>query len=139
MSHVKFRAAIWIILAFSAVGCKPSGMQPCPVTGKVTFQRKPVTDGMIRFSNPTGGVDITALIKPDGAYEILMAQGKGLPPGTYQVAVAPPPVKIPLGPMTEKPKPHACPNIPEKYRDPATSGLTFFVEEGKNVLDIDMK
>lgn len=120
------------------VGCHPSGPRCNPVTGKVTFRGQPVTDGRIRFNNQQAAVDVTAILTPDGSYEMVMAEGKGLPEGTYAVAVLPPMAKAPLGPMVSA-KPQSYPNIPTKYRDPSTSGLTYVVQPGNNTFDVDMR
>jgi hypothetical protein len=107
------------------------------VTGKVTFRGQPVADGRIRFNHQQAAVDVTAILKSDGSYEIVMAEGKGLPEGTYAVAVLPPMVKAPLGPMTPVKQP-SYPNIPNKYRNPSTSGLSFVVTNNENRFDVDM-
>ena len=129
--------AVLLLALLLVAGCDKE--KPNPVSGTVTFQGTPVAAGMIRFSNPTAAVDIMASLKLDGAYEVVMAKGKGLPEGTYQVAIMPPRAELPLGPMRPMPKPRSYPNIPEKYRDPSTSGLTFAVKAGNNRCDVAMK
>jgi hypothetical protein len=119
-------------------GCGPH-QQIHPVSGTVTFQGKPVTAGTIRFCNPQAVVDMTAQLQSDGRYEVLMAKGAGLPEGIYQVAVMPPGVELPPGPMKERPKPKEYPNIPLRYRQPSTSGVTLSVKSGDNRLDLDMQ
>ena len=122
-------------LAFS--GCKqPEKLGK--IGGKVTFQGQPVTEGMVLFSCIDKGVNMTAPLKEDGSYEIIMAKGAGLPLGAYKVCVSPPPVFYPIG--TKAPsQPKQYPNIPAKYRNYQTSGLTMNIEDGENVFDIDMK
>jgi hypothetical protein len=132
---------VFLMLCLSMVvlaGCHHPGPRRNPVTGKVTFQGQPVADGRIRFNNQQAALDVTAILKSDGSYEIVMADGKGLPEGTYAVAVLPPMAKAPLGPMVPM-KQQSCPNIPNKYRDPSTSGLTFVVKPSNNTFDIDMQ
>jgi hypothetical protein len=129
---------VLIVLGSMLMGCGRSGEKPQPVSGRVTFQGKAVAAGMIRFSNPQAAIDIMANLRPDGAYEVLMARGAGLPTGTYQVAVMPPMVERPIG-MGQAPKPPVCADIPAKYRQPSTSGLTLTVKPGRNVLDVDMQ
>lgn len=118
-------------------GCG-SGQKLGRVHGKVTFQGKPVSEGIISFSNREKGVFLTAKLSADGSYELVTAQGRGLPLGTYQAAINPPLVDAPLGPALGPPKVPAYPNIPEKYRKPETSGLTLTVKEGDNPFDVDM-
>ena len=97
-----------------------------------------MADGRIRFNNQQAAVDVTAILKSDGSYEMVMADGNGLPEGTYAVAVLPPMVKSPLGPMVSV-KRQSYPNIPERYRLPSTSGLTLAVKSGSNPFDVDMR
>ena len=129
----------WSVLMISAIalsGCKPSEKLG-RIGGKVTFQGKPVSEGIVLFSCIDKGVNMTAALAKDGSYEIIMAKGAGLPLGAYRVCVTPPPEFYPIGqPAPPKPKPY--PNIPAKYRNYQTSGLTVTVEDGENPFDIDM-
>ncbi len=134
-----WRLSVFVLMIFMLSGCGKSGDKLRPVSGKVSFQGKPVATGAIRFSNPQAGIDMTAQLHPDGTYEVLMARGRGLPEGTYQVAIVPPGAKIPLGPMKERPKPQECLDIPSKYRSTSSSGLTLTVKPSDNRLDIDMQ
>lgn len=93
---------------------------------------------MIRFSNPTSGVDMMAQLQPDGSYEVVQAQGKGLPEGDYQVAIMPPRANIPLGPMKTPVKQQAHPEIPERYRSPTTSGLLMTIKSDTGPFNVDM-
>jgi hypothetical protein len=102
------------------------------------FQGKPVTEGRVVFSNFQRGIHLTAELRPDGSYEVLSAKGRGLPLETYEVSVIPPPPPMVLV-ASEGPPRKQYPNIPPKYRDPKTSGVTLTVREGVNPLDIDMK
>jgi hypothetical protein len=119
-------------------GCRPKEVLG-PVQGKVTFQGQPVTQGMIVFCSAQKGVYITAPVSPEGTYEVAMANGYGLPPGEYQVAVTPPiddlPVEQQYGPITAR----LFPNIPMKYRYADSSGLTMTVKREGNRFDVDMK
>jgi hypothetical protein len=120
-------------------GCGGAREKLWPVSGKVTFRGKPVAAGTIRFSNPQSGIDMTARFNSDGVYEVVMAHGAGLPEGTYQVAIMPPRVNIPVGPTSPPPKPPVCLDIPERYRVPSTSLLTLTVKPDHNRFDVDMQ
>jgi hypothetical protein len=126
-----------LVVLIGAPGCGQKGPKFAPVVGKVTFQGKPVSSGMVRFSNPSAGVDIMANLQPDGTYSVRMAKGDGLPEGTYAVAVEPPWVDAPVGTMTLPPAPRR-PDIPERYRQPSTGGLTLTVTSGSNIFDVEM-
>lgn len=127
-----------VLLVVGVAGCGEKGARLSPVSGKVTFQGKPVAKGMIRFSSPQAAIDILANLQSDGTYSVRMARGAGLPKGTYKVAIMPPQASAPVGTMTLPPPP-SCPDIPEKYRNPSTSGLTLTVKAGGSPFDIDMQ
>jgi hypothetical protein len=133
------RRVILVLLLFALgfSGCN-AAKNIHPVVGRVSYQSKPVAEGMVRFSNPQAGIDVLAKLQPDGAYSVRMANGNGLPEGTYAVAVVPPHVDSPVGAMTPTPQPQ-CPDIPQKYQGPSTSGLTLTVKPGDNSFDIDMQ
>jgi hypothetical protein len=126
-----------IISAFAVFGCKPAEKLG-RIGGKVTFQGKPVSEGLVLFSCIDKGVNMNGQLKEDGAYEIIMAKGAGLPLGTYKVCVSPPPAFFPIGEKAP-PKPKQYPNIPAKYRSFESSGLTVTVKDGDNPFDIEMK
>jgi hypothetical protein len=111
------------------------------ISGKVTFEGKPLSEGLVFFSNNDKGIHMSGDVKPDGSYEIITAKGAGLPLGTYQVRVRPPLEPLPMGAGASlvAPKPKNYPNIPEKYREYETSGLSLTVKDGDNPLDIPMK
>jgi hypothetical protein len=109
------------------------------IAGKVTFQGQPVSEGFVLLNNNDKAIHMTAPLKPDGSYEILTAKGAGLPLATYGVCVTPPPPPPIDIEAKERPTIKQYPNIPQKYRNDQTSGLTLTVKEGTNQLDIDMK
>ena len=109
------------------------------ITGKVTFQGQPVSEGVILFRNKQKAIYMTADLKPDGTYVVRRASGEGLPPGDYEVMIQPPLEDAPMGPALEPPKIKPYPNIPQKYRSYESSGLSVTVHEGENPFDVDMK
>ena len=135
-SGVLWCLGVLAVLGFALSGCGESREKPQPVFGKVTFQGKPVSAGTIRFSNPQAAIDMTADLRSDGTYEIVTAHGAGLPEGTYQVAITPPRIDVPLiGPPPKTPE---CRDIPAKYRQPSTSGLTLTLKPDVKSFDVDM-
>jgi len=117
-------------------GAKPTGM----VSGRITFQGKPVPEAAVLLSNAAQGVYLTADADAEGCYMVLAAKGAGLPLGDYQVAVVPKSFRVPIPTGTLAPaKPAGSPNIPEKYHSPESSGLKCTVVAGANRFDIDMK
>ncbi len=139
----RIRRASWLILlvisALGVPGCGP-GRERGTLTGTVTFQGRPVTDGEVFFYDDADAVYMTASIKPDGTFEVVTAEGKGIWAGNYRVAVAPrrvdPEIGVPTQP-TVIPRPS---DIPPRYWTPKTSGIEFEVKEGENrPLEIELK
>ena len=97
-----------------------------------------MTEGLVVFSNAQKGVFMTAVVNKDGTYLVTSAAGPGLPLGQYRVIVTPPVDEAKLGPNFEPPPLKPYPNIPTRYRDAKTSGLSLEVIEGDNVLDVNM-
>jgi hypothetical protein len=141
--------AIPLLLLLAAVGC---GGSTATVTGKVTYKGEPVTSGSVVFYGDNGKVD-SGLLDADGSYTIGRA-----PVGVVKVAVlASMEAKAsqggkPLGPPLGKGKPkkgyeEVKPSpekvlkstIPERYKDPQTSGLIYTVASGKQVINLDLK
>ena len=119
-------------------GCKQ--LEPIGrIRGRVTFQGKPVTEGLVVFSNTQKGVFMTAAIDKDRNYVVTSAAGPGIPLGQYQVTVTPPIDEPKLGPNFEPPPIKSFPNIPGRYRDVKTSDLSLEVKEGDNLFNVQMK
>jgi hypothetical protein len=104
------------------------------VTGQVTYRGVPVSEGSIIFSDDSQGLSYVSDLDTQGRFVFQVAQGYGLPPGTYQVAIRPPrPSKPSLEYVTPKFEANKeYPNIPKPYREHATSGLTAVVKAGAN-------
>ncbi|MDB5385379.1 MAG: hypothetical protein JWM11_1025 [Planctomycetaceae bacterium] len=98
-------------------GCGSGYPSPLPVSGTVTFEGKPVTDGSIRFMPTDRKVALPgfAEIQTDGTYEAMTHRpGDGLTPGEFTIF-------FDLPESTDKLKPVKF--IPQKYLSPGTSGL----------------
>ena len=109
------------------------------VTGQVTYQGTPVTEATVMFTNREKSVAMTAQVDKEGKFQIRRAGTNGLPLGAYQVTVSPPRVDLPLGPPPPGWNDKKYPNIPDSYRNPATSNLSATVADGENVFAIEMK
>jgi hypothetical protein len=107
------------------------------VKGKITFKGQPVTEGSVTFTNPTEGGTAGADIKPDGTYVV---QGD-VAVGEYLVMITPPIHMVDTDPGKSPPAPEEkpAPNIPPKYRGPASTPLRAPVKAGPNTFDFDMK
>ncbi len=85
------------------------------------------------------GFGCSAFIDSEGGYSLRSQYGKGIPQGSYKVAVAPP---APLGngsDVNEKQIELLYPEFPEKYREFATSGLEVTIGDQPLVFDINME
>lgn len=138
-SMQRSRLSFTVLIAFAGMvvaGCSHDEVRG-KISGRVTFQGQPVSEGIVLFCNNEKGMHMTADLRPDGTYEVTTAKGAGLPTGQYQVCVCPPLVNGTTG-VGPTPKPKLYPNIPLKYRDFQTSGLTLPVKDGVNPFDIAM-
>ncbi|MBM4073615.1 MAG: hypothetical protein FJ271_32550 [Planctomycetes bacterium] len=120
-------------------GCSPS---QATVTGKVTYQNKPLSSGEIHLIGDKG-ISRSALIGPLGTFEV-----KNAPVGVVKVSVVS--YKSsgpPRGPSVAKkknddepeeivPRPSA---IPEKYNNISSSELVFTISNGSQTISIDLK
>jgi hypothetical protein len=104
------------------------------VTGKVTFRGVAVAEGAVVFSDDRQGVAYVSDLDADGSFAFQVAQGHGLPPGEYAVAIRPPrPNKPALGFVAPNTRPRAePPDIPKKYHEHKTSGFSAVVKPGAN-------
>ena len=126
-----------LALGLLAGGCSRQE-QLVEAKGRVTFEGQPVSDGVVVFENGAAGISLSTKLQADGSFVVASYQGAGLPPGTYQVAVRPPvPDQKSLNELMQ-PRKSSYPNIPEKYRNPQTSGLTAEVKAEPNDFAFDM-
>ena len=132
-------AMLFASLVLLATGCGKSGEPVGTVSGKITYQGQPVTEGSVSFNNDRLGASGTGEIQPDGTYQ-LATQGAGLPPGSYKVCIVPPmEEQSTSSQLAASLEPKEMPDIPQKYRSFQTSDLEATVQEGTNELDFDMQ
>lgn len=135
------RQGWWIHAALvlaAVLGCS-QGEELGRISGVVTFEKQPLERGVVMFANQAKGVYMTAPIEANGVYRVEMAKGSGLPLGDYQVAVSPPPLDHPIGPILNPPQATDEPQFPLKYRSWDTSPLRVTIQRGNNVLNIDLE
>ena len=137
LSLHEYQLSCLLLASLLLAGC--GGEVLGPVKGTVTLDGEPVKQGYVIFRNQAQGVNIMAEIGQDGAYEVAMANGYGLPLGQYEVYLSPPVPDVPFGPAKEPPRASEVAKFPPKYLQGETSGLTLTVERGDNRLDIDMQ
>jgi hypothetical protein len=116
-----FQSFVLLMGSLILPGCG-NGPSTVAVTGKVTYQGKPVVDGLINF-RANGQPLLGGSTNADGAYEF------DLPVATYQVRIETPP-KLPQGWKEGDPPPKMGPRqVPEKFGSFSTSGLTATVTD----------
>jgi hypothetical protein len=139
-------ASVLLIVAACAIaGC--NGSRTNTLTGKVTFQGKPVTYGSVLVLCEDG-TQHTGNIEPDGTYSV-----SDLPTGPVKLAVISP---EPPDPRDQRPHPlpPGAPGappadlpaidrsrwfpLPEEYSDPRKSGKTTTVNTGTTQFDIEL-
>lgn len=130
---------------FLAIACLSFAVSACyrgppqgRVFGRVSSGGRPLSAGMVVFSNAERGIHIHAPIHLDGGFELYTARGVGLPLGEYRVSVNGP-MGQPAMPGAPLPPPAPRVVIPKRYMRPETSRLTLTVAEGENPFDIDME
>ena len=115
------------------IGCGGGGgSDKATISGKVTYNDKPVTGGTLTLYSSTGA-PYPVNIKEDGTFNVSgdthRADGGG---NRHRPrAVAPP-----AGSTAAPAPPHVV--LPAKYKDPKTSGLTWEVKGGKNTKNFDL-
>lgn len=125
-----------VLSAITMTGCG-SGVSETPrgdISGKVTFQETPVTDGTVNFFSGKTGIAAGAKLDSEGTFSI----PDGIEIGTYTITITPPYVEEPPGLSPAESKPKEFKEIPEKYRSGETSGLTAEVKSGANHFEFDM-
>ena len=132
MTTYRAARAGWLVAAVLAAGCgaaeKPTGV----VAGTVTVKGTPVHTGSLNLLSKTGAA-AQARIDDGGAFKV----GGELEAGEYRAYVSPP-VPEPQAPGTRVTAPKKF-EVPAKFQDPATSGVTVTVKTGTNDLTVDFK
>lgn len=134
-------------------GCGDGRPERVPVTGRVTYQGEPVTNGTIYFW-PDDGPQARGNIAPDGSYRLrTFEKSDGAVLGRHTVtieakevtAAGPEPQSMEeefelfSDPNTEAlPAPRVRWLVPERYADRSTSGLTAEVTPDENTIDFDL-
>ena len=115
-----------------ASGCD-KGIKRINVSGTVTYEGKPVTSGLLKFSGPNGAYS-AAVLGDGGKYSIT-----DVVPGETKIGV----MESPQGSGSSsgaKSGPAAAPvSLPEKFRDPEKSGVKYLITAEMKELNIELK
>lgn len=115
------------------------------VSGTVTYQGKPLSNGRVTFHQTTSGTVIGGTLDDQGQYTLTFAAGLDVPAGSYQVTVRPPEIKMPIAseaPAETEEADQADKRqspIPKKYFYIKSSDLKAEVVAGKNQFDFDLE
>lgn len=122
-----------IMLTF-IVGCGSSDTKNMvTVTGTATYQGQQLKDGVIKFLAPNGDF-ATAVLRPDGTFTMTEVV-----PGEQKVAfVAGPASSGSSGGTADAPKANPV-QVPGKFGDPQTSGVTVTVPEDGGEVTVELK
>lgn len=123
--------------ALMGFGCSRPRQASATVSGLVQLDGQPVSDGFVLFVSESGYAT-SAPIQANGAYSAQCL------PGTYQVAISPPPEPDPVGLPVASSGSQAetrrkTMNLPRKYQDIGTSQLTADLKAGRNELDFQLQ
>ncbi|SIO63004.1 hypothetical protein SAMN05444166_7213 [Singulisphaera sp. GP187] len=132
-----FSCVLTVLL--SACGSAEKHPETVPVSGKVTYDGKPVPKGTITFQ-PADGQPAVGEIQPDGSFQLsTFGEKDGAVLGVHKIMIisnTADPTMIPgSSPGYVKPKDI----IPKKYNQLQTSGLEATVSKDKSAYDFDLK
>lgn len=142
LSLKSWKLAFAVAIPALVAGCGGSGgPEMAKVSGKVTYQGKPLTKGTISFiSVDPSGSNANSVIGPDGSYTLQTTNpNDGAVVGEYRVIVSDIDPNALNTPAPGEPVKKQERTIPEKYEKPDTSGLTKKVVSGSNTFDIALE
>ena len=140
------RAIAYVLCAFVCVsswGCGSAGKTPdlYPVSGKVTYQGKPLAAAKLVFIPAAEDPKKPSAERPnaetdaEGSYELTWGDEAGAPAGKYKVMI------FAFAEVADTHDSETAPPslIPAKYNSPASSGLTAVVtEDDENVANFEL-
>lgn len=148
---MRFQGRLWLALPLGFLiltGCNKQRNAPASLTGKVVYNGKPVTGGMMSLFKENEG-NYPVPIQPDGTFSV-----NQVPEGEVIVTVETEsinPNKPTYGGAMGKGKDStpeeakgsqnqgAYVSIPRKYADPSASGIKITLTKGKNEKIIELK
>ena len=133
-----------VALALIAPACSGyEGPELAPVTGKVTYQGKTITQGIVSFQPASpDGTPATGTIGPDGTYSLQTVDADGARLGEYRVAISArkePETRPDTATPPLKKMPVVESQLPLKYEDLDKAQLTRKVNSGRNTINFDLE
>lgn len=150
LTRAKYSLALSVCCCPIFSGCGGGG-DVVPVTGKVTFQGKPVPQATVTFTPDEAGKLSVGTTGEDGTYELKVAGSEdqfGAKAGSHRVSITAMLYEDPsqsaqsegvgsMAMMASKAKMRSL--LPPTYASPSTSGLTFEVKpSGENEANFDL-
>jgi hypothetical protein len=130
-------ADVWAVCALLVISGCGSGMYP--VRGQVVWSdgapAKELAGGLVSFDSIVADISATGQIQPDATFSLSsLKKDDGLPPGTYQVLVAPPEPDAEDAAVTAGRR-----MLPAKYQNYKSSGLEIIVEADSNRVTLTLE
>lgn len=142
LKPLRLLAVLTLGVSACAAGCGKGGPPSGRVTGKVTYDSKPVSEGYIAFYNLGPGRSSVVQLDAEGQYQM-----PEVAVGDYTISIEPLEPKRPnevtstpaeIQAQTASFKAPDPKNIPRNYRSPKTSQLKRSVIEGDNEFDFEL-
>lgn len=130
--HFPRRLLGLVLVAVVAVaGCSDKGVKKVTIHGTISYKGQLLNSGILKFVGP-GGAYSAATIQADGTFIIT-----DVVPGEVKVGVVEAPQGSRSSPADEKKSPPVF--LPEKYRDPETSGVKITIPPETKELPIELQ
>lgn len=142
MNTKRWRIHLLLGMALLSAGCSS---KVGSATGTVRYGSQVLTGGTVSFYGDNGEI-VSSLISAEGTYRLpRLAPGKvrvavvshARVPPALQFAQAPTAFAPPVSPNSSAPQ-RPTTLIPERYNRPDTSGLSFVVQPGEQVFDLEL-
>ncbi|MBW3542412.1 MAG: hypothetical protein KY476_19275 [Planctomycetes bacterium] len=133
----RLMVALGLLLMCGCGGRDPDRPATAPVTGTVTYNGKPLTEGTVTFVPQAKGNPATGQIGPNGRFTLTTYEtNDGAVVGFHVVTVQVFAEGALPGMEAET---SDAPSIPAKYEDPATSDLLVEVKGEPNNIPLELK
>jgi hypothetical protein len=134
---------IGLVTLANLIGCRgESGPEMVNVSGRVSYQGKPLSRGTITFLPEGDGQPASGTIGSDGSYRLQTIEpGDGARTGRYKVIVSTSDLNVETldTAMLPSEMPKGKTLTPAKFEKPETSGLTAEIKSGGSTLDFNLE
>lgn len=124
------------VMVIGVPACSDKSVKKVTVSGTISYQGRRIPSGMLQFVGPNGAYS-AAVIQPDGTFIIT-----DVVLGEVKVGVLEAPRRSGSSSSGEKPVPgpKAAPaSLPDKFRNPETSGLKYTITSETRELHISIE